>query len=291
MEMDRKKREVPSGGFLRAKIPSKGGTTCLKAVATIACIMGMLVGLTPAQRPPRKPQSNLPRITDVPENKEDLSGKVTFARARFDVSMYGGGFRMGTHLGDGGLPWSHDYPIAGRHLMKIMSELSKADLTLDRDEPIFTFDDPEIFKYPFIYLCEVGFMDLNDKEIAGLREYCLRGGFVLVDDFRTEREMFELRKNLQRAFPEFQMKRLDISHPIFNCFFSIKSLDLNPMYGSYAPEFYGIEDENARLFVMINYNYDMSDYWQWSDNPFRPIEETNDSYKFGVNYIVYALTH
>jgi Domain of unknown function (DUF4159) len=252
--------------------------------------MGMLVGLTSAQRPPRKPQSNMPRITDVPQNTEDLSGKFTFARARFDVSMYSG-YGMRNFLGDGGLPWSHDYPIAGRHMMKIMSELSKVDVTLDKDEPIFAFDDPEIFKYPFVYLCEVGFMDLNDKEIAGLREYCLRGGFVLVDDFRTEREFAALRYNLQRAFPEFQMKRLDISHPIFNCFFSIKSLDLNPMYGYLPPEFHGIADENGRLFVMINYNYDMSDFWQWSDNPFRPIEETNECYKFGVNYIVYALTH
>ncbi len=165
--------------------------------------MSMLVGLAPAQRPPRKPQSNLPRITDVPQNTEDLSGRVTFARARFDVSMFSG-FGMRTHLGDGGLPWSHDYPIAGRHLMKIMSELSKADLTLDRDEPIFTFDDPEIFKYPFIYLCEVGFMDLNDKEIAGLREYCLRGGFVLVDDFRTAGELARYNTICSALSPNFK---------------------------------------------------------------------------------------
>ena len=258
------------------------------ALVWAAVVVCLFAGLATAQRPPRKPQSYGPRITDIPKNTGDYSGKFTFARARFDVSMGG---RYGLFLGDGGLPWSHDYPIAGRHLMKIMSELSKVDVTLEVDEPIFSFDDPDIFKYPFVYLCEVGFMDLNDKEIAGLREYCLRGGFVLVDDFRTEYEMARLRYNLQRAFPEFQMKRLDVSHPIFNCFFSIKSLDIAPMYGPYAPEFYGLEDEHGRLFAVIDYNYDMSDYWQWSDNPFRPIEETNDSYKFGVNYIVYALTH
>ena len=257
----------------------------LLCAAIVVCV---LAGMATAQRPPRKPQQTGPRVTEAPKNTNDYSGKVTFARARFDMSMFG---RWGMHLGDGGLPWSHDYPIAGKHLMKIMSELSKVDVTLDVDEPIFGFDDPDIFKYPFIYLCEVGFMDLNANEIAGMREYCLRGGFLLVDDFRGEAEMAEFRRNLQRAFPEFPMKKLDLSHPIFNCFFSIKTLEIAPMYGYYAPEFYGLEDEHGRLFAVIDYNYDMSDWWQWSDNPFRPIEETNESYKFGVNYIVYALTH
>ena len=100
-----------------------------------------------------------------------------------------------------------------------------------------------------------------------------------------------LRYNLQRAFPEYQLKRLDASHPIFNCFFSIKTLEIPAMYGPLQPEFWGLEDETGRLMMVVDYNYDMSDYWQWSDNPFRPIEETNESYKFGVNYIIYALTH
>ena len=88
------------------------------------------------------------------------------------------------------------------------------------------------------------------------------------------------------------MKRLDLNHPVFNCFFSIGSLDLNPVYGTYyKPEFWGVEDSSGRLMMIVNYNYDISDYWQFSDNPFRPIEETNEAYKFGVNYIMYALTH
>ena len=257
----------------------------------IALSVCLTASLALAQRHPRKPPSNLPPVYEVPKNDDDLSGRFTFARARFDVSLYSGGGYFSQALGDGGPPWSHDYPIAGRHLMRIMNELSKADVTLDRNEPIFSFDDPDIFKYPFIYLCEVGFMELSDKEIAGLREYCLRGGFVMVDDFRTERQLYTLRNNLQRAFPEHQLKRLDATHPIFNCFFSIKSLDLRPLYGPYPPEFYGLEDDTGRLMMVIDYNYDMSDYWQWSDDPFAPIEETNESYKFGVNYVVYALTH
>jgi hypothetical protein len=96
---------------------------------------------------------------------------------------------------------------------------------------------------------------------------------------------------LKQALPEYEMKPLDVSHPIFNCFFSIKSLDVRPIYGRQPPQFFGVEDKNGRLMMVINYNYDVSDYWQWSNDPFNPIEETNTAYKFGVNYVFYALTH
>ncbi|HKQ79376.1 MAG TPA: DUF4159 domain-containing protein [Blastocatellia bacterium] len=252
----------------------------------------LLCGLALAQRSQRgfrKQHYEGPRRTDVPQNDQDLSGRFTFVRIRYtDLSSCTG---FGPWLGDEGLPWSHDYPIAGRHLMKIMAELSKIDATLDVDEPIFTFDDPQLFKYPFAYLCEIGCMNLSEKELAGLREYILRGGFLLIDDFRNSWQFQVLQRQLKQALPEYEMKKMDISHPIFNCFFSIKTLDVNPVYPRETPEFWGMEDKDGRLMMIINYNYDVSDYWQFSDNPFRPIEETNDAYKFGVNYIMYAMTH
>jgi hypothetical protein len=160
------------------------------------------------------------------------------------------------------------------------------------------FDDPMLFKFPFAYLCEVGLMHLNDKEIAGMREYLLRGGFLLVDDFRSPVEFVNFQDNVKRAFPELELKKFDGSHPIFNCFFSIKADEVKPVYGggyvsreTLNPEFWGLEDETGRLMMIVNYNYDVSDFWQFSENPFRPIEETNEAYKFGVNYIIYALTH
>lgn len=263
----------------------------------------LLATLTLAQRPGgggrhKKPTMDLPPVGEdgIPKNDPNLSGRFTFVRARFDTSLYAG--RYLPILGDQGPPWSHDYPVAGRHLMKIMAELSKIDATLDVNEPIFAFDDPMIFKFPFAYLCEVGFMNLTDKEIQGMREYLLRGGFLMVDDFRTPYQFANLQRQVKQAFPEYELKKLDLSHPVFNCFFSIKTLDLKPIYGggyvtpdTQNPEFWGLEDETGRLMMVIDYNYDISDYWQWSDNPMNPIEETNEAYKFGVNYIIYALTH
>ena len=248
----------------------------------------------------RKPTMDLPPVNEngIPKTDPNWSGRFTFVRIRFDTSQYAQYYGYNNFLGDGGPPWSHDYPVASRHLMKIMTELSKVEPTLDINEPILTFDDPMLCKFPFAYLCEVGFMNLSEKEIAGMREYLLRGGFLLVDDFRTPGQFQTLQYHVKKAFPELELKKLDVSHPIFNCFFSIKTIDLNPIYGggfgsreTQNPEFSGLEDETGRLMMIINYNYDVSDFWQFSDNPFRPIEETNEAYKFGVNYIIYALTH
>jgi uncharacterized protein DUF4159 len=219
--------------------------------------------------------------------KKDQSDRFKFVRVQL-APLY-----PGACLGDNPCePWSHDYPEAGIHFSKIVSELSKLQVVLDEDEYIFSFADPNLMKYPFAYMCEVGHMELSDAEVLGMREYLLRGGFLLVDDFGGRGEMATFQYFMKRALPEFEMKRLDPSHPIFNCFFTIKSFDVRTYRARQGrPEFLGIEDKNGRVMMVINYNNDVSDFWQWSDNAFNPIEDTNSAYKFGVNYVFYALTH
>jgi len=220
--------------------------------------------------------------------KKDESDRFKFTRIKTS-RVY-----PGDYIGDNSAyPWSHDYPEAGLHFSKILSELSKLQVVLDENEYIFTFDDPNLMKYPFAYLCEVGYMQLSDQEITGMREYLLRGGFLLVDDFRSARQMQIFQYYVKQALPEFEMKPLDISHPIFNCFFSIKTLDVRPPYDRGKPEFLGVEDKHGRLMMIINFNNDVSDYWQWSGDPYQPLpaEDTQGAYKFGVNYAFYALTH
>jgi len=232
-------------------------------------------------------------VSDKPPKYEDArlgelkdeSDRFKFARVKLSP-MY-----PGDCLGDSPcIAWSHDYPEAGLHFSKILSELSKLNVVLEENEFIFGFDDPNLMKYPFAYMCEVGHMQLRDEEVAGLREYLLRGGFLLVDDFGGPYDMRTFEYYIKRALPEYEMKTLDLSHPIFNCFFSIKSLEMHS-YRRGKIEFLGIEDKHGRLMMVINYNNDVSDYWQWSNDPFQPIDDTNSAYKFGVNYVFYALTH
>jgi uncharacterized protein DUF4159 len=250
--------------------------------AALVLLLVLSASFTTAQRRRGGPylRSDDVRLGEI----KDVSDKFKFVRVRFGP-MY-----PGMHIGDGGEPWSHDYPEAGLHFSKILTELSKLQVVTDENEYIFTFTDPNLFKYPFAYLCEVGYMELSDEETAGMREYLLRGGFLLVDDFRERWALDNMLEHIKRAFPEYEPKRLDVTHPIFNCFFSIKSLEVST-YARAMPEFWGLEDKQGRLMMIINYNNDVSDYWQWSNNPFQPIEDTNTAYKFGVNYVFYALTH
>jgi hypothetical protein len=267
-------RTRPTRGF-PARVPRP-------AILSVALILVSLAPLTFSS--PNLAESTYRYEDNRLGEKKDESDKFKFVRIK-GSPMY-----SGDYLGDGGVPWSHDYPEAGLHFSKILKELSKLDIVLDENEFIFAFDDPNLFKYPFAYLCEVGHMELTEKEVAGMREYLLRGGFLLVDDFRG-RDMRTFSEYVKRALPEYEMRQLDVTHPIFNCFFSIKSLEVRAPYGGFRPEFWGVEDKHGRLMMIINYNNDVSDYWQWSNDPFQPIEDTNSAYKFGVNYVFYALTH
>jgi hypothetical protein len=252
------------------------------SVATSLLLTLALMALPAAPQKTTHPQGYAEQLGEI----KDISDKFLFVRIRFGPPPM-----PDEVLGDRGPFWSHDYPDAGLHFMKILSELSKLQVNLDTKEYIFSFDDPNLFKYPFAYLCEVGYMDLSDEEVAGMREYLLRGGFLLVDDFRGPLAMQHFASYVKRALPEYEIKELDITHPIFNCFFSIKTLDVRPPYGNGKPRFFGVEDKHGRLMMIINYNNDVSDYWQWSNDPFQPIADTNEAYKFGVNYVFYALTH
>lgn len=267
----------------RAALEGRCVRTIVAVVAALAITIPPVTLSEASAADNKTPRYDDPRMGE----KKDESDKFKFARVK-NAPMYVGGA-----LGDRGEPWSHDYPEAGLHFSKILSELSRLQVVLDEDEYIFSLDDPNLMKYPFAYMCEVGYMQLTEPEIAGMREYLLRGGFLLVDDFRGSSQLRTFEHYVKQAFPEreYQIKPLDVTHPIFNCFFSIKTLDVQAPYDRYKPEFLGLEDKHGRLMMIINYNNDVSDYWQWSNDPFMPIDDTNSAYKFGVNYVFYALTH
>jgi len=216
-------------------------------------------------------------------------GKFTFVRIRYNPgSMSGeGGF------GYGDPRWNHDYPRAEAHFGKILSELSLV-ATFQGGGNVLTFDDPELFKFPIAYLTEPGFWTVNQKEIAGMRAWLAKGGFLIVDDF-VGRHWENFETQLKTVLPDARLVRLDVTHPIFDSFFRIASLDFyHPYYPGVHSEFFGVFEDNdpgKRLMIIVNYNNDVAEYWEWSDTDFAPIELTNEAYKLGINYIVYAMTH
>jgi hypothetical protein len=216
----------------------------------------------------------------------DYDGRFTFARLRYGPEL--------PYVGQQ-VPWSHDYPLGEQHFMKILDELTylRPHVT---ESNIFGLDAPELFKYPVAYMAEPGFWEITDAEAANFRAYLQKGGFVIFDDFAEIRGgWLPFEYAFRQIMPEAQFVDLEPTHPIFHSFFEIDSFDIVPQaYDEGRPSFRGVfenNDPSKRLIAMINYNTDISEYWEFSDTGLRPIEESNEAYKIGVNYIIYGMTH
>ena len=213
-------------------------------------------------------------------------GRYTFARIRFDQTSDGGfgGFRRD-------VKWAHDYPRGERHFTKIVGEISTIR-SRTAESAIFALDDPELTKYPVAYMCEAGYWRPSDAEITGLRNYLLKGGFIIFDDF-AQNQWDNFLVQMRRVFPELQPMRMTPDDKVFDAFYHITTLNYTHPYFGMPSEFWGIYENNdreGRLLAMINYNNDLSEYWEFSDEQFFPVNMSNDAYKLGINYLVYALT-
>jgi hypothetical protein len=198
-------------------------------------------------------------------------------------------------------PWHHDYPFSDEFFPDMLEEVTGIR-TSGKAYHIVQLDSPEIFNYPFLYVSEPGFFELNDKEIANLGEYVRRGGFIMLDDFRGAKwgqligdpeELNIVRYYFKRALPEYDFVPLSVSHPVFNSFYKIDTLAMPPPYdlNGLAPEFWGLSDDHGTLRVIANYNNDLGEFWEWVDKGEQPFHEAALSVKLGVNYVVYAMTH
>jgi hypothetical protein len=209
-------------------------------------------------------------------------GRLTFARIRY--AAYGG--------------WRADYPTMEENLTTMLREITAIRPHVGRSN-VHTFDDPALFKYPLAYLSEPGYWFPNETEVEGLRQYLRKGGFLIVDDFHFDNEWDVFEAAMRRVLPDGQIVRLELSHPIFNTFFQIRSLEV-PYPGRLGEqglmgEFYGIYQDNdprRPLMAVINYNIDIGDYVEWSGREdVYALVPTNEAYKFAINYVMYGLTH
>jgi Domain of unknown function (DUF4159) len=249
--------------------------------AAIAVLLIAVAGSAYAQRRFGGSGGRFGQIPIQPNAPYD--GKFTFVRLR-----YGPDYGFASQR----LMWSHDYPAGEQHFMKILNEVTSLGPHTEETD-ILPLDSPELFRYPVAYLCEPGAWTMSDQEAANLRTYLLKGGFMIVDDFRYGHwPNFEAQ--MSRILPEAKIYDLPLEDKIFHSFFEVKTLNVPQYYDPPPAIFRAIYEDNdptKRIMVMINYNTDISEYWEWSDTGFKPIDESNEAYKIGVNYIIYGMTH
>ncbi len=195
------------------------------------------------------------------------------------------------------IPWHHDYPSGDTMLPDALSRLTKVHTTRESYQ-IVDIDSKELFKFPFVYLAEPGLLDLLPEDVKNLREYLDRGGFLFIDDFRgNERdnsEMENLIVQLQKLYPDRNLVPLPRTHPIFSSFFETDPTNMLPPYrrpNSGDPQFLGLSDDKDRLLIMVDFNNDLSEYWQTLDVGICSIKESGTAVQLGINYVIYAMTH
>ena len=216
-----------------------------------------------------------------------------FARLRYASGEFGGYYgRRGS--------WTTDYPKADRQFLQGVQRLSR--IHSRSIETVVDLDSDEIFKYPWVYAVEVGHWDLSDEQAAKLREYLLRGGFLMTDDFHGTWEWDVFMASMSRVFPDRPIVEIEDKDAIFHVLYDLDERFQVPgiiyWYSGQTfekdgvePRWRGIYDDNGRILVAICHNMDLGDAWEWADHPRYPERYASLAYRVGINYIIYAMTH
>jgi hypothetical protein len=205
-----------------------------------------------------------------------------------------------SRFGSGRERWLTDWPDAEEHLLKGVERLTRIDTA--EDGQYMTLMDDSLFDYPWIYAVEVGGWLLSEAEAARLRDYLLRGGFLVVDDFHGTREWTGFVQTMQLVFPDRTIVDIPDNDPVFHVAYDldehIQIPGIQSLYSGlpyerdgFTPHWRGIYDDQGRLMVVINFNMDLGDAWEHADVPEYSLLYTTRAYKYAINYILYAMTH
>lgn len=255
-------------------------------VAAVVALAAIAAGWAVAQPDARDPTTGSASVPD--------RGEFYFARL-----AYPGAAGMSAGWGRGA--WTTDYPEAETHLLNGLNRLTRID-TDTQAQTIVDLDDDELMKYPWLYAVEVGRWHLDERRAARLREYLLRGGFLMVDDFWGATQWTVFQDSMSRVFPDRPIVEIDESHELMHVLYDLDQriqipgvqyirTGVTSQSGGTTPHWRGIFDDDGRLMVAINFNMDLGDAWEHANNPAYPQPMTALAYRFAVNYAIYSMTH
>jgi hypothetical protein len=199
--------------------------------------------------------------------------------------------------------WMQDWPAADVHFTQGIRRLTRIHTGEGKHVPL---TDDRIYDFPWAYATQVGYWDLSDAEAARLRDYLLRGGFLVTDDFHGPQDWEVFRATMQRVFPDRAIVDLEDGDQLMHVLYDIKERTYIPglrhlrrgpggtilVQPEYTPPIWrAIYDDRGRILVAVNHNMDIGDAWEHADMPEYPEAMTGLAYRFGINYIIYAMTH
>jgi hypothetical protein len=209
-------------------------------------------------------------------------------RGRFD-----GDWRQGLSL------WTQDYPRADRHFSQAVRRLTRIHVR-SVEQPVNLNDPDDVFHWPWLYAVQVGEWGLTEAQAKVLREYLLRGGFFMADDFHGTEEWEVFAKSMKLVFPDRPIVEIESKDPIFHTVYDLDEryqvpgaahLRLGHKNDGIGAHWRAIYDDKGRIMVAISFNSDLGDAWEWADEPEYPERFSALAIRTGVNYVVYAMTH
>ncbi len=257
----------------------------LRQTLAIAAFSGCIIAQT-------CPAETVTSADPHPINTNRFANQYEFAFARL---VYRGNDDNGW-----GPRWRVDWPEAETHLLEGINRLTRVN---NRSEGVLVkLSDDSIFDFPWMYAVEVGSLSLNDDEAKRLREYCLRGGFLMVDDFHGPFEWANFAYTMRKVFPDRDIIELKDDNTIFHVLYDLPEKKqipgLRPLRsgrtwerGGNIPHWRAILDDDGRIMVAINFNMDLGDAWEHADWPEYPEPYSAMAYRFAINYVLYAMTH
>jgi hypothetical protein len=232
-------------------------------------------------------------------------GEWTFARLMYPTTPmrldWQSEYKRGFDWREGNTNWTIDYPRSDRHLAAAVRRLTRIQAR-SVEQPINLDDDDDVFNYPFLYAVEVGHWELTDAHIRKFREYLMRGGFFMCDDFHGTNEWEVFVYTMQKVFPERKIVDIPDSDPIFHTVFDLDDryqvpgmqyVNSGKIYekDGYQAKWRGIYDDNGRVMAAICHNMDLGDSWENADDPAYPEKFSALGVRIGINYIIYAMSH
>jgi len=222
-----------------------------------------------------------------------FSGRGRFAR----------GFRFMRDWREGGSSWTQDYPRADRHFAQALRRLTRIQAR-SLEQPVNPDDVDDFFNWPWLCAGEMGDWKLTEDQAKTVREFLLRGGFIMMDDFWGSEEYARFDESMRLIFPDRKVVDLDSKDAIFHTVYDLDDryqvlgdwglYPNNYMYMRAAgttAHWLGVYDDRNRVMVAICFNSDIGDSWEWADSPRYPEKFSALGIRIGVNYVIYAMTH
>jgi Domain of unknown function (DUF4159) len=232
------------------------------------------------------------------EAASNVKAEFYWSRLAYSTNMASfGGYGYG---GRGWHTWSRDYPKADRQFLVAMHRLTRIDGR--PTEQVVTLDNNEIFNYPWIYAVQVQTWAFTDAQAKRLREYLLKGGFLMVDDFHGTEDWENFMNGMRQVLPDRSVEDLQSGDEIFHTLYDIDDKMQIPgeQYvwsgrtyekDGYQPKWRAIRDDKGRIIVAICHNMHLGDAWEWADDPNYPETFASMAFRVGLDYILYGMTH